>query len=405
MVDPGWARVEGPLAPYVDGFRSELARLGYTPLSSAVQVRLMAQLSNRLAGQGLPVSGLTPEQMEAFFAARRAAGYFNSLTSRSLRVLLAYLRGLGVAPPCTPAVAVTPVEVLLARYRDYLEGERGLAATTVELNVRLVRPFLTERAQARCEGSLGLEHLSVGEVAAFVVAQFHTRPGSVQRMVTALRSLLGFLHVDGVIAAPVAAAVPLVAARRASGIPTGLAADQVAAMMASCDRGTATGRRDFAILALLVRLGLRAGEVAGLGLDDIDWRRGQITVRGKGNRHDTLPLPADVGAAIVDYLQHARPQHALGRTVFVRAQAPCEALTYLGVTTAVAAAGRRAGLGRVHAHRLRHSAATAMLAAGGSLQEIGQVLRHRRPLTTAVYAKVDTQVLAQLARPWPGDLA
>src|SRR5664279_2721142 len=128
MVDPCWARVEGPLAPYVDGFRSELARLECTPLSSAVQ----------------------------------------------LRVLLAYLRGLGVAPPCTPAVAVTPVEVLLARYRDYLEGERGLAATTVELNVRLVRPFLTERAQARCEGSLGLEHLSVGEVAAFVVAQFHT---------------------------------------------------------------------------------------------------------------------------------------------------------------------------------------------------------------------------------------
>jgi integrase/recombinase XerD len=176
-------------------------------------------------------------------------------------------------------------------------------------------------------------------------------------------------------------------------------------MVASCDRDTATGRRDFAILTLLVRFGLRAGEVAGLGLDDIDWRRGQITVRGKGNRHDTLPLPVDVGTAIVDYLQHARPQQAQGRTVFVRAQAPYQALTYSGVTTAVAAAGRRAGLGPVHAHRLRHSAATGMLAAGGSLQEIGQVLRHRRPLTTAIYAKVDTTALSQLARPWTGGAA
>jgi len=140
-------------------------------------------------------------------------------------------------------------------------------------------------------------------------------------------------------------------------------------------------------------------------LDDIDWRRGEITLRGKGNRQDTLPLPTDVGTAIVDYLQHARPQTAQGRTVFVRAQAPYEGLTYHGVTTVVAAAGRRAGVGLVHAHRLRHSAATAMLAGGGSLQEIGQVLRHRRPLTTAVYAKVDTQVLAPLARPWPGEPA
>jgi integrase/recombinase XerD len=405
MVDPCWARVEGPLAPYAEGFRAELARLGYTPLSSAVQVRLMAQLSARLGGQGLAVSGLTQERVEEFFTARRAAGYCNSLTPRSLRVLMVYLRGLGVVGLCRPAVAVTPVEVLLARYGDYLERERGLAATTVALNVRLVRPFLIERAGGCGDGGLDLEHLSAGEVTAFVVAQSRVRAGSLQRMVSALRSLLGFLHVDGVISAPLGAAIPVVGARRASGIPLGLGAEQVAARLASCDRGTATGRRDFAILTLLVRLGLRAGEVAGLGLDDIDWRRGEISVRGKGNRHDMLPLPADVGTAIVDYLRHARPRQAQGRTVFVRAQAPYQALTYLGVTTAVAAAGRRAGLGRVHAHRLRHCAATAILAGGGSLQEIGQVLRHQRPVTTAIYAKVDTQALLQLARPWPGELA
>ena len=402
MVDPCWAQVEGPLAPYADGFREELERLGYTPLTAAGHLRLVAHLSRWMIAEGVAVSALTPARAQEYFTQRRTDGYVNSVTARSLRPLLDYLHGLGVAPPDVPEVAVTPVEVLLERYRDYLERERGLAATTIALNVRLVRPFLVERARAHADGGLELEHLSAGEVTAFVVAESRARPGSVKRMVTGLRSLLGFLHVDGGIAVPLATAIPMVAARRPGGIPAGLGAGQVAALVDSCDRGTATGRRDFAVLTLLVRLGLRAGEVAGLGLDDIDWRAGLITVRGKGNRHDVLPLPADVGAAIVDYLQHARPQYAQGRTVFVRAQAPYRALTYSGVTTVVAAAGRRAGLGQVHAHRLRHSAATAMLSAGGSLTEIGQVLRHRRPLTTAVYAKVDVAALAPLARPWTG---
>lgn len=400
MVDPCWARVEGPLAPYADGFRGGLERLGYTPLTAAGHLRLVAHLSRWMIAEDVAVPALTPAKVQEYFARRRADGYVNSVTPRSVRPLLAYLRGLGVAPPDVPEVAVTPVDVLLERYRDYLERERGLAATTIALNVRLVRPFLVQRAHA--DGGLELEHLSAGEVTAFVVAESRARPGSVKRMVSGLRSLLGFLHVEGGITVPLATAIPMVAARRPSGIPAGLGAGQVTAMVDSCDRDTATGRRDFAILTLLVRLGLRAGEVAGLGLDDIDWRTGQIRMRGKGNRYDILPLPADVGAAVVDYLQHARPQYAQGRTVFVRAQAPYQALTYAGVTTVVAAAGRRAGLGQVHAHRLRHSAATAMLSAGGSLTEIGQVLRHRRPLTTAVYAKVDAAVLAPLARPWTG---
>ena len=179
----------------------------------------------------------------------------------------------------------------------------------------------------------------------------------------------------------------------------------MAALLACCDPLTRTGRPDLAILTLLARLGLRAGEVAALRLDDIDWRRGEITVRGKGNRHDRLPLPADVGQRIVAYLHDGRPQAAQGRTVFVRAQAPYRPLTSNAVTTVVACAGRRAGLGLIGAHRLRHSAATAMLRSGGSLSEIGQTLRHARPLTTAIYAKVDVGALRQLARPWPGELA
>jgi len=356
-----------------------------------------------MARQGLEASALTPTTVDAYFAQRRAAGYYNSLTARSLRPLLDYLQQLGVMAASAPVRAASPCEQLLARYRDYLLTERGLAASTVELNVRLVRPFLADRVRA--DGQLDLERLGAGEVGAFVMAQSGQRPRSVGRMVTALRSLLGFLHVDGVIDHPLATAVPSVAAWSLSTLPKALSANQVTALLACCDRATPTGCRDLAMCTLLVRLGLRAGEVAALTLDDIDWRHGEITVRGKGNRLDRLPLPDDVGQALVDYLRQARPKAAWGRTVFVRAQAPYQALTPGGVTTVVANAGRRAGIGLLGAHRLRHTAATAMLHAGGSLTEIGQVLRHQRPMTTAVYAKVDLQALRVLARPWPAGAA
>ena len=397
-------RVVGPLAPYVGGFKDELRRLGYpsTSSSSAAHLRLLADLSRWLAEEGMDASGLTPATVDAFFAERRAAGCLGLRTGRALLPLVEYLRQMGVAPPTVPVVPATSVELLLVRYRDYLTVERGLAKTTAAVNVRLVRPFLLERARVSVEGRLDLGDLTAGEVNTFVVVQYRQRPRSVKRIVAALRSLLGFLHVDGTVGASLATAVPTVAGWTLTRLPGALEADQVVALLASCDRNTRTGCRDLAILTMLVRLGLRAGEVAALGLDDIDWRRGEVTVRGKGNRHDQLPLPVDVGQAVVDYLRDGRPETALGRTVFVRALAPHRALTSSGVTTIVVTAGQRAGIGPVGAHRLRHSAATAMLRAGGSLEEIGQVLRHRRPLTTAIYAKVDAEALRQLARPWPG---
>ncbi|WP_326654989.1 site-specific integrase [Streptomyces sp. NBC_01750] len=400
---PCWARVRGPLAPYAVAFRVELERLGYTPLTAAGHLRLVAHLSRWMLERHLDPSALTQTTVDAYFAERRALGYVNSVTGRSLRPLLDYLRRLGVAPPVTPAAPTTPVEVLLVQYRDYLSVERGLAATTVELNVRLVRPFLL--GLARTEGRLDLGGLDAGEVTAFVLEQSRQRPGSAGRIVTALRSLLSFLHIGGMIEKPLSTAVLAVPGWTQTGLPKGLPDEQVTALLASCDRGSATGCRDFAILTLLVRLGLRAGEVAALDLSDIHWRHGEITVRGKGNRCDRLPLPADVGEVIVDYLRDGRPERAQDRTVFVRAQAPYRALTSNGVTTVVVIAGRRAGLGLIGAHRLRHSAATAMLGAGGSLTEIGQVLRHQRLLTTAIYAKVDYGTLRQLVRPWPGDVA
>jgi integrase/recombinase XerD len=339
--------------------------------------------------------------VEAYFAERRTAGYAGHVTGRALRPLLEYLRRLGVVPPVALAASASAEECLVGRYRKYLLVERGLSRTTVDLNVRMVRPFLA--GQVTAEGGLDLGRVTAGEVAAFVVAWSRQRPRSVKRMVTALRSLLGFLHVEGLIGQPLA--VPSPAGWTQAGLPRALDGDQVAALLASCDPRTRTGRRDLAILTLLARLGLRAGEVAALRLDDIDWRRGEITVRGKGSRQDRLPLPVDVGQRIVAYLQDGRPGTALGRTVFVRAQAPYRPLASNAVTTVVACAGRRAGLGVIGAHRLRHSAATAMLRSGGSLTEIGQTLRHARPLTTAIYAKVDIGALRQLARPWPGENA
>lgn len=173
------------------------------------------------------------------------------------------------------------------------------------------------------------------------------------------------------------------------------------ALLASCDLETVGGVRDLAILKLLVRLGMRRGEVAVLALDDIDWRSGEILVRGKGGRRERLPLAADVGDALADYLRRARPVSAEGRAVFVRVRAPHRALTPAGVSQVVIAAGHRAGLGRVNAHRLRHTTATELLRSGAPLVEIGQLLRHRSQQTTAIYAKVDRERLRALARPWP----
>jgi site-specific recombinase XerD len=395
--------VTGPLAEHAEGFRGELSRLGYTPLTATGMMRLMAHMSRWLAKEGLDTTGLTSSTIEAYFAERRAAGYTNERTPGAARRLMEYLRRVGAAPIPTVAVPVSVTESLLARYKTYLAVERGLATTTVDLNVRLVGPFLAEHTTDQGD-HVDLERLTARQVGQFVVAQSTGRPRSVKRIVSALRSFFGFLYVEGLIDQPLAEAVPSPPGWTLTGLPKALSQGQVAALLGSCDRQTATGRRDLAILTLLARLGLRAGEVAHLGLDDIDWRQGELVVRGKGNRIARLPLPWDVGERIADYLRDGRPSSAEERSVFVGAQAPHQALSSSGITTVVAAAGRRAGLGTIGAHRLRHSAATAMLAGGGSLREIGDVLRQRRAMTTAVYAKVDLEGLRTLARPWPGEV-
>ena len=249
----------------------------------------MARLSRWLSTGGLDAQALEMPVAERYFEARRPAGYANERTVAALGPLLGYLRGLGAAP-APVAGQVTETGQMLDRYAGYLAAERGLAERTVALNVRLARPFLQQRALDR-NGRLDLEQLTAAEVRAFVLDRARKQPRSAKRIVTALRSLLRFLHVDGVIGVPLAATVPSPAGHALAGLPRALEAGQVAAMLASCDPATATGRRDRAVLLLLSRMGLRAGEAAALGLDDIDWRRGEITVRGKGGRRDRLPLP------------------------------------------------------------------------------------------------------------------
>jgi integrase/recombinase XerD len=391
-------RVTGPLSSYAAGFAAELTRLGYTPLSVQGQLRLVAHLSRWLAGEGLDATALAESRVEAFAVVRREAGYRAYRGSRALRPLLGYLRGCGVVAPPEP-VRRTPAEEVLERFRGYLLGERGMSPKVAAGYVRLVAPFVIDRVDAA--GEVDPRRVTSAEVSAFLVAESgRLAPKTTQRVASALRALLGWWHLEGVLAASLSEAVPKVA-HRPPGLPKAVEAAGVAAMLASCDTSLA-GRRDCAMLLLLARLGLRAGEVAALQLEDVQWRAGQIVVRGKGNRRDLLPLPVDVGQAITDYLR-LRAVAVLDRCVFVRIKAPHHGLTGVGVTQAVAAAARRAGLGTIYAHRLRHSAATSMLAAGAPLVEIAQVLRHRRPLsTTAIYARVDVQALRTLARPWPG---
>jgi integrase/recombinase XerD len=398
MHDPSRVRVRGPLEAFALGFVADLDRQGYLPLGAKLQLRLMAHVSRWLEGEGLSADGLTNEAVERFLAGRRAAGRRDYVTPRAMAPLLEYLRGIGVIAAEPDPEPSSWDEVLLERFGEYLAVERGVTADTVEGYTHAVRPFV-----ARLGGDGDLAGLTAAQVTEFVVWRCPRQSrGAAKMTVTALRSFLAFVHVEGLIERSLLGAVPSAASWRLSGLPRGLEPDQVRGLLDSCDRQSATGRRDFAILTTLVRLGLRAGEVAGLRLEDVDWRAGELVVTGKGRRSERLPLPVDVGEAITSYLRDGRPSSAQDRCLFQRVKAPHRGLTTGGVTQVVVSAAQRAGLGQIHAHRLRHTAATQMLRAGGSLVEIGQILRHRELLTTAVYAKVDRDALRQLARPWPG---
>ena len=348
-------RISGPLAGFAEGYGTELTLLGYAPASVRLQLKVLADLSDWLSSHGTAPADLRRSDLDRFLRHRRAAGSTRYASIRAVRPVLDYLQRFEVVP--RHDAVLDPVDVMLHQFWRYLTVERALAAVTARAYLDMVRPFVQGRFSADCR-ALNLERLTAADIISFVVSRCPRQSrGAAKLTVTALRSFLRFLHLDGVIEESLVSAVPSVAGRRLVGLPKGLAPDQVRRLLASCDDTARRGCRNIAILTLLVRLGMRSGEVAKLRLDDVDWRAGEIIVRGKANSTERIPLPPDVGRAVALYLQRGRPVSAQGRTVFVRIKAPHRHLTSCGVSSVVADAAKRAGLGRIYAHRLRHTAA------------------------------------------------
>jgi site-specific recombinase XerD len=396
--DPSHARVTGPLLPFASGLTAELATLGYTNTSATVQLQLAAHLSRWLESEGIGPANLSAEVLERFLAVRRAS-YTNHYTLRALGPILGYLRRQDLVPPLLSPAPSSPIETLLARYHQCLTGPRGLSGPGADAYAHWVTPFVQARLDT--DDGVGFVGLTAEDVTGFLTVHLPTMtPKSAQMTACALRSFLRFLHEEQILQVDLADAVPAVAHRRLSGLPRPLSSVEVDALLGACDRSTPVGRRDFAVITMLHRLGLRSAEAAALELDEVDWQAGTLRIRGKGNRIDQLPLPVDVGRALVDYLRDGRPP-TTARTLFVRAAAPHTPLAGSSLSCIVARAARRAGLGTIHAHRLRHTAASRTLNAGASLEEVSHLLRHASVATTSIYAKTDQARLSALARPWP----
>ena len=319
----------------------------------------------------------------------------------NLNRLLAWLRQKGTIRETLAPIVNTPAKQWEDKFTLYLQQERGLAPGTIEYYRGFTRRFLVQHVG---DGRIDLSQLRPADVVNFVRKQAALQPKRAKMMTTALRAFLTYLQYLGEITADLSAAVPTVANWSMSSIPRALPSKQVKLALSYCNRKTAIGRRDYAILLLLARLGLRAGEIASLTLDDIDWEAGRVRIRGKGDRWSELPLTPDIGAAIAAYLRNGRPR-ASSRLVFLRGSAPVGGFSnHSAVGSIVKHALARAGIQSPHrgAHQLRHALAVQMLGRGASLAEIGELLRHRSPRTTAIYAKVDLTALRPLALPWPG---
>ena len=386
-------RVPGPLAPYADRFECDLVERGYAAKTRATHLQVMSHVSRWLQSHQLGVEDLSRERVEQYLDWRRGCGYQGFCSRRGLRPLLATLGSLGLLPDEAPA---TRIDVLLGGFDRYLREERGLASCTTQAYLARARRFLAD-----CGQDGDLRELKAADVSAAVLRESRVvSVGSVQNFVGALRSLLRYCHVAGLIEADLSGAVLAIAGRRRTSLPKGVSTADARALLRSCDRRTAIGRRDYAVILSLLRLGLRAGEVAALSLQDLDWRAGQMLVHGKGGRVDGMPLPTEVGGAIAGYLRRGRPATSR-REVFLTTRAPRTGLTREGVSYIVRRACRRAGVTPFGAHRLRHSLACEMVRAQVPLSEIGQVLRHDAASSTARYARVDVDQLRTVAQPWP----
>ena len=391
-------RKPGQLGPQVEGYRAWLAHRGYTPQTVRNMLADLGRLGRWMSREGLVTAQLDEDTMAAFLAARQAGGRRRDLGPRAMMPLLSYLREAGVAPAAKPPQ--TPLEGLLGEYRIWLARERGLAAATVLRYEGTARRFLQQQAMAG--GVLKPTGLAGADVNAFLLRECgRVSAGSAKGRVAELRAILRFLYLQGLTPLRLGTAVPPVGGWRLAGLPPTMTAADVQLLLDNCDRSSDVGVRDFAIMMLVARLGLRSIEVARLELRDVDWRAGELVVRGKARRQDRLPLTADVGEALAGYVARGRAP-AGARRLFLTCCAPRGPIRADLVGDVVERACRRAGLPRVGPHRLRHALAAELLRRGAGLAAISQVLRHQDLATTALYAKVDLAALRQVAQPWPG---
>ena len=389
---------EGPLAEWVCPFQMEMVRLGFTARTAQDNAYVMACLSRWLRQKGLALAQLGVSELEEFVGWRRDRGYQRWRSVRSLREILAFLRKAGLIPAEQVQQRTDPVTALVERYAVYLRRERRLRENTITGRAGVAEQFLRTLL---IDGQIRLDLLGPKAVVEFVLASRQRYAvGSMKTLTVCLRSLLRYLFADGIIDRDYSGSVPAVAGWRLSTLPPSQEDGALLALLGACDRSTPLGLRDYAVLLLMARLGLRAVEIAALCLEDLDWRRGEIVIHGKGGRIDRLPLPTDVGAALADYLRRGRRPSTV-RQVFLRTIAPEAAMSRQSVVMVPRCASKRAGIPIIAAHRLRHRAACRVLADGGNMGEVAQLLRHESHATAAIYAKVDLAALSAAARPWP----
>lgn len=395
--------LEGPLASQVTAFAKWVREQGYAQHPRYRRVLLAACFSRWLGLKAVGVRRVSSEHQAQYLRVRARHVQIQSGDAVALTQFMNFLRRRGiVAREKIPPRRLIPTEQVVHTFQRYLQKERMLAEATVVYYVTFVRKFLVDRFG---RGPVKLSRLSASDVVRFVQRQapsLHLKRAKL--LTTALRSFLHYARYRGHVTCDLAAAVPTVASWSISSIPRAIPAHAVRRLLASINRRTTIGCRDYAILLLLARLGLRASEVVRLKLKDINWNAGSITVQGKGDQRSVLPLPADVGSAIATYLRRGRPRCG-SRHVFLRTKAPIRGLggpasiAYL-VQQNLARASIQAPTNG--AHQFRHALATEMLHHGASLAEIGDVLRHRSPETTKIYTSIDLDSLRTLALPWPG---
>lgn len=372
---------------------------GYVPTSAAIKLQLAAHFSRWLGERGLVAWDVTEDAIDGFLVERRAT-HTNQISLEGLGPFLEYLRSLKVIPEVAHPLPVTDQEILMAGYQDYLLVRRGLSSAVIVAYGHWISPFLDHLQSVGC-------HPKNDEVTGEIIADYLTRQlvglsrKSAKMTTSVLRSFLGYLHASEYSTTSLTQAVPPIVSWQHSGLPQPLSQEESSALLAAADRSTTTGKRDYVVVLLLLRMALRRQEVALLRLEDLNWVLGTVLIHGKGGRTDTLPLPVEIGEALVDYLMNSRPPGLQAREVFIRTCAPFRGLTPGAVTCIVARLARRVGLGTIYAHRLRHMAASNVLNAGASMEEVAQFRRHTSTETSTIYAKTDMTRLAGLSRPWP----